>query len=128
LEPGYGPMIKLYFTLPFAADIEQTTSIAIEEVLSYKPRFYSWLIDYEPRTIDGMISLPFICGDANSDETVNIFDITYMISYLYRGGPPPVPSFAGNVNGDGNINIFDITYLISYLYREGPQIECRDID
>jgi hypothetical protein len=66
----------------------------------------------------------FVCGDANGDETVNIFDITYIITYLYREGPAPDPLDAADVNNDGTINIFDITYLISFLYLEGPAPNC----
>ncbi len=66
----------------------------------------------------------FICGDANSDSTVNIFDITYIISYLYIDGPPPDPMEAADVNNDETVNIFDITYLISYLYIDGPEPDC----
>ena len=66
----------------------------------------------------------FICGDANDDSTVNIFDITYIINYLYRDGPSPDPIEAADVNNDGAVNIFDITYLISYLYLEGPEPDC----
>lgn len=29
------------------------------------------------------------CGDANTDNIINIFDITFIIGYLYLGGPPP---------------------------------------
>jgi len=29
------------------------------------------------------------CGDANGDSNVNILDITYLIGYLYMGGPAP---------------------------------------
>jgi len=66
----------------------------------------------------------FICGDANSDETVNIFDITFVITNLYLSGPPPDPTDAADVNDDGTVNIFDITYLITYLYMEGPEPDC----
>jgi len=128
LSPGYGPFIKLYFKIPAGAGIEQTTSIKLDTVLSYPPRFYCELIDYEPKTIAGLISLPFICGDVNNDDVVNIFDVTYLINHLYKGGLPPSPSFSGNVNSDDNLNIFDVTYLISYLYRDGYDLECRDIE
>jgi hypothetical protein len=66
----------------------------------------------------------FLCGDANKDGTVNIFDITFLISYLYSDGPPPDPMESGDVNNDGIINIFDATYLISYLYLDGPEPDC----
>ena len=59
-------------------------------------------------------------GDANGDWKVDIFDITFLIAYLYLEGPGPGREFMGDVNGDCEINIFDITYLISYLYLDGP--------
>jgi len=66
----------------------------------------------------------FLCGDTNDDEVVNIFDITFLISYLYLDGPPPIPLESSDVNSDGTINIFDITYLITYLYLEGSEPVC----
>jgi len=58
----------------------------------------------------------YYCADINGDAQINIYDISYLIDYLYSGGPPPVPPADGNLNDDGDINIFDITYLIAYLY------------
>jgi hypothetical protein len=64
------------------------------------------------------------CGDVNSDGAINIFDITFLIDYLYRDGePPPNPDMA-DVNSDFLINIFDITYLIKYLYGGGAAPDC----
>ncbi len=60
-------------------------------------------------------------GDANRDSTINIFDITFIISYLYLEGESPWPVNAADANCDLVINIFDITYLINYLYREGDE-------
>lgn len=68
--------------------------------------------------------MDFVCGDANGDEAVNILDITFLIAYLYQGGPAPDPYDAGDANGDGTINILDITYLIAYLYQGGPDPIC----
>jgi len=66
----------------------------------------------------------FFCGDANDDGVVNIFDITFIISYLYLNGLPPDPLESADVNNDSLVNIFDITYLISYLYLEGLEPTC----
>ena len=60
--------------------------------------------------------------------TVNIFDITYIISYLYLEGPPPDVLASANVNGDATVNIFDITYLIAFLYMEGPAPICTSVE
>jgi len=67
---------------------------------------------------------PYLCGDANGDSTLNIFDVTYLINFLYRDGPEPLPHDAGDPNGDYEINIFDITYLITALYLDGPAPIC----
>jgi len=68
----------------------------------------------------------YICGDANGDGIHNIFDITFLISYLYVDGSAPDPIEAGDANGDGTINIFDITHLITFLYLDGPEPICPE--
>ena len=65
-----------------------------------------------------------ICGDANSDEVVNIFDVTFIIAWLYLQGPTPAIPEMCDVNGDGVPNIFDITHLIAFLYLQGPPLNC----
>jgi len=69
-------------------------------------------------------SQPYVCGDAGGDETVNILDVTYLINYLYKGGPAPEYPEAADVNSDAVINILDVTYLINFLYRDGPEPSC----
>ncbi|MEW5925551.1 MAG: S8 family serine peptidase [Candidatus Zixiibacteriota bacterium] len=61
-----------------------------------------------------------IPGDANHDDVVNLLDIIYIISYMYREGPAPIPLASADADGSGNITILDMTYLIRYLYRDGP--------
>jgi C1A family cysteine protease len=63
------------------------------------------------------------CGDVNVDGTVDIGDVVYLVSYLYRSGPPPrcePMTECADVNLDGVINIGDVLYLVNYLYRNGP--------
>ncbi len=66
----------------------------------------------------------FDCGDVNIDGSVNIFDITYIIGYLYLAGPAPQELRLADVNNSGDINIFDITDLISFLYLGGAEPNC----
>jgi len=70
------------------------------------------------------ISAEFVCGDANNNSSVNILDITYVIAYLYMGGPAPAIPEAADVNKSETINILDITYLINYLYAGGAPPTC----
>ncbi|MEW5923339.1 MAG: M28 family peptidase [Candidatus Zixiibacteriota bacterium] len=70
------------------------------------------------------ITLPYICGDADHSGAINILDVTYVISYLYKGGPEPIPLISGDADNSGTINILDVTFLISYLYKGGPVPDC----
>jgi hypothetical protein len=65
-----------------------------------------------------------LCGDVNCSESINLLDITYLIQYLYKGGPPPCDEWRADVNGSGGINLLDITYMINYLYKGGPEPSC----
>lgn len=62
---------------------------------------------------------PYQCGDATSDNMVNVTDVVYLIDYIFAGGPPPVPVQRGDVNCDSIVNISDVTYLISFVFGGG---------
>ena len=62
----------------------------------------------------------FLRGDANGDGVINSADVSYLINYLFIGGPAPGPFEAGDANCDGSINSADVAYLINYLFIGGP--------
>ncbi|SYZ72954.1 exported hypothetical protein [Candidatus Zixiibacteriota bacterium] len=66
----------------------------------------------------------FICGDANRNGIVNILDVSFIISYLYKHGPVPVPLPSADVNHSGGVNILDVSYLINFLYKHGLPLNC----
>jgi len=66
----------------------------------------------------------YLCGDANSDEKLNILDVVFILNYLYREGPDSDPHDAMNVDNNEFINLFDITVYVNYLYRGGPDLQC----
>jgi len=63
-------------------------------------------------------------GDANGDGVIDLGDVLYVISYLYKGGPAPDPFEAGDCDCDGIVDLGDVLYLISYLYKGGPAPGC----
>ncbi|MCX6827471.1 MAG: hypothetical protein NTV06_09465 [candidate division Zixibacteria bacterium] len=69
-------------------------------------------------------------GDANHSGMLGIQDLTYIIRFLYKGGPePPCEGGPGRYpeadsNGDGVLNIKDATYIILFLYKSGPAPVC----
>jgi len=74
---------------------------------------YSSLVIFEASFLD----LP---GDVNQDGIVNVGDVVLLVSFLYKGGPPPESMESGDVNGDCIVNVGDVVYLVNYLYRQGP--------
>jgi hypothetical protein len=93
--------------------------------MEWTPMFYPPGHEYEGETID----LAFVitggplpkCGDVNNDSVVDVGDIVYLVSYLYRGSSAPLPqSCKGDVNNDDIVNVGDVVFLVSFLYRGGP--------
>lgn len=71
--------------------------------------------------VEGNVTIaPIACGEASGDHTVNIADAVYLISYIFKGGPPPEPICIGDADGDGAVNIADGVYLINYIFQGGP--------
>lgn len=66
----------------------------------------------------------YIHGDVNGDGLINLGDVVYLISYQYKGGPPPNPLLAGDVNCNGGVDLGDVVYLITYQYKNGPPPPC----
>jgi hypothetical protein len=64
------------------------------------------------------------CGDADNSGRINLLDVSFVISYLYRGGAAPNPLSVADVDGNGIINLLDISYIIDFLYRGGPAPQC----
>lgn len=62
----------------------------------------------------------YIRGDVNRNGWIELGDIVYLISYLFRNGPAPQPLLVGDANSNGMVDIEDLVYLIDYLYRDGP--------
>jgi hypothetical protein len=63
---------------------------------------------------------PILCGDANSDNEVNVSDAVYIINYIFiPGSPAPDPIESGEVNCDGSLNISDAMWLILYIFQDG---------
>lgn len=84
------------------------------------------VIDYDNVIISNgsLTVLEGICGDANGDGDPDpkISDLTFMIAYLFRGGPAPSPLWVANVDcSDSDVpNVADLTYFIAALFRGGP--------
>jgi hypothetical protein len=67
-------------------------------------------------------------GDATNDGNIDAGDVVYLINYLFRNGPEPIPIlYTGDPNCDNQVDVGDVVYLINYLYRGGPE-PCNPCD
>lgn len=67
----------------------------------------------------------FMCGDVNADDDINVGDITYLVDYMFKGGPAPIPLESGDVDCQPGINVSDLVWLVDFVFRGGPEpCEC----
>ena len=69
--------------------------------------------------VEGEVTAPAtLIGDINQDGTVNIADVTVLISLVLKGNTAPWNPIA-DINQDGQITIADVTILISIVLKGG---------
>ncbi len=65
-------------------------------------------------------------GDADFSGEISVSDLTYLVSYLFKSGPPPVPvEEAGDFSCDSLVNVVDLTAMVSFLFGGGAPPSCN---
>jgi hypothetical protein len=59
-------------------------------------------------------------GDMNADGVVTSGDIVFLVNYVFKGGPAPVPLSFGDVDLSCAITSADIIYLVNFVFKAGP--------
>ncbi len=63
-------------------------------------------------------------GVVGPSGPIDVGDLSYLVAYLFTGGPLPPCEEEGNVDAltgsGGSIDVNDLTYLVDYLFRGGP--------
>jgi hypothetical protein len=72
----------------------------------------------------GKTSQEFMRGDANGDQTIDLGDALYILNYLFKSGPAPVPFEAGDANCDEVVDLGDALIVLNYLFKNGPPPGC----
>lgn len=69
-----------------------------------------------------------ICGDVNGQPggsgDHDITDMTYLLSYLYNNGPPPVSMWTADMDGVYGITNNDVTTFIWSFFMGNPEPDC----
>jgi hypothetical protein len=64
-------------------------------------------------------------GDVNQSGTITSADIIYLVNYVFKGGPAPLPTpTEGDVNCSGTITSADIIFLVNYVFKGGAPPIC----
>jgi hypothetical protein len=79
--------------------------------------------DIPATTQDAWIAICRLLGDVNGDNQITVSDLTYLVDFLFRGGPDPEPYLAGDLDCSGFVNVSDVVKLVDYLFRAGT-IDC----
>ena len=83
---------------------------------------FNW---YGPYTIT-VVECPVMMGDVNEDGTINSADLIYMVNYIFKSGPDPLPMrTVGDANCTGGLGGSDIISLVNYIFKGGqPPCAC----
>jgi len=54
----------------------------------------------------------------NDDRIITSTDIIFMVNYVFKSGPPPVPlTECGDVNCDDMLTSADVIYMVNYVFK-----------
>ena len=82
-------------------------------------------VTYIPRhNLPYCFSILPVRGDVTADGRIELGDLVYLVSYLYRGGPAPNPLWLGDVTCNGIVDLGDVVFLTNHLYRGGSTPSC----
>lgn len=71
--------------------------------------------------------IPYLRGDVNNDNEVDVSDVTAIISYILGNSIPNFNVSAADANEDGDIDVSDVTLVISFILGN-PWPESKGID
>lgn len=129
LPPGNGPVLRLYFTVPFDAtgDSNQVRLAPYVGPTTIYPELLTECFSLQVPLTNGKVTLApsgccvNLCGNVNGSvgDVVDISDLSMLIGFLTVPGSGivfPCPDEA-NINGSpsGTIDLSDLSLLIAYL-------------
>lgn len=133
IAPGTGLFGTLYFSYPPSIDTQVVTIdtfTIINGDIEYSTTFSDSISNtFKPQFLKGYLDIIESGGccignrgnvDGSPDDVITVGDLTYLIAYLFQGGPPPPCMPEGNVDGDElGVVVGDLTYLVAYLFQGG---------
>ena len=63
------------------------------------------------------LTVEVIPGDVDSNDEVDVRDVTALINYILKGTGNNIDTDAADVNGDGEVDVRDVTALINLILK-----------
>lgn len=76
---------------------------AIVEAVSDTMTFWTWTL-----------------GDVDASHSINVADLTSLVSYMFKGGQIPTPLYVLDFNSSCTVDVADLTYFVNYSFNGGP--------
>ncbi|HEX9751459.1 MAG TPA: PKD domain-containing protein [candidate division Zixibacteria bacterium] len=131
LEPGTGPIAKIYMTIKAAAEPGDTVGLSFDPLEGFALTAEARTATYNPVWDGGRLYLsggPCACdcfGDPQCDGITNVFDVVAAVDVAFRNGAPipdpnPLcPRATTDVTCDNVTNVFDVVALVDVAFRNG---------
>ena len=134
---GPGPYDTIYYRIHLGLDRVfgfeavfdslMVTELPWVDSLAFAKQYW-WKVDGWAETDTGLISITsavdsfwtWALGDLNTDHSVDVSDLTRMVSFMFAGDDPLLPPFIGDIDGSCTVDISDLTYLVEYFFQGGP--------
>ncbi len=125
LDVGRGELARLYVRVNGAYEVGDSVTVSLDGYGTEVPEFTGPLTTYPVTGGSGSVTIASCCqqkgnvdGLPGSEGVVNVSDLTYLIGYLFQGGPPPPCMVEADLNGQtGEITVTDLTMLTAYLFQ-----------
>jgi hypothetical protein len=126
----FGPTASLPAASTYDTSVKIVSQIVLPESTLSLREWHYWRvkatnrIGYDTLSINTLSFMTYIRGDAKDDGNIDLLDILYLITYKFKGGPPPSPLITGDANGDENVDLLDILNLITFKFKGGSAPYC----
>ncbi len=118
---GHDLALKATDTLVVYSVLTSVQNGTLDSLYENVHKAQAWFAGHVMPTCSGTCCVPPIRGDVNLDlDGPNVGDLTYLVAYLFQGGPAPPCEEEGDVDGTGAIDVSDLTYLVAFLFQGGP--------
>ena len=112
----------LYIRVRSASASGEKISFKLFDKTEDKIKRIAETVDFESQGLEGMPSSPFDLtsakytpGDVNDDGSINIADVTSILSIMAGNQSDSLIREAADVNDDGAINVADVTSVLSIM-------------